>query len=180
MLKSLANMNIKQNKLIKQTLKQMVNGGAKITELPGEDLVLVQCTYGDKAWDFYEDWADKLETDLHVTAGFAPSENIMNSTLCPPEALSGGIVREANSIVRHYVPLRRHNFSNGLPLIPVPLVVNVQNTPIHVTIALSKLMQAIQNPQKNYPNLFVLKSGSYICTVTHVWANASVEIKLYK
>lgn len=56
------------------------------------------------------------------------------------------------------------------------MVTNVR----HATIAVSKMMEGIQNPPANYPVINALKSGSYICTLNQQWANAGVVINLFK
>ena len=70
---------------------------------------------------------------------------------------------------------------NAAPNIGAPLQAHPANPRIHhANIALSKLMERIQNPPPNYPTLLGLRSGSYICTVTQHWANMLVEIVLMK
>ena len=64
----------------------------------------------------------------------------------------------------------------GPPLGATPAIVKVQ----HADVALTKVMQLIQNPPPNYPAINNLKSGSYICTVTQKWPHIIFEIILMK
>ena len=167
----------------KKILNEMRNRGALVEKLVGENLYSVtEIVYGDEAWKVYQDWGNTMDGDLRVGAVFAPSENIIHSVLCPNDALGIPIQRESNSIIYYYAPLRMQDFRNQvLPEIGIPLVaprplVNIK----HATIALSKLMQRIQNPPANYPTLNSLCSGSYICTVVQQWSNAGVDIELFK
>ena len=172
----------RDTKITRKVLNKLKSSGAKVEEMPGEDLVLVSgITYGDAAWKVYEEWAE-LNGDPQVSAVFAPTASIVNSVSSPSEALAGPIQREANSIARHYIPLTSRDFENGaIPVIPAPFDANLPNSRFqNPQLALTKLMQAIQNPQDNYPTLNALKSGSYICTMNQVWANATVEIMLFK
>ena len=47
-------------------------------------------------------------------------------------------------------------------------------------IALSKLMERIQNPPVSYSTLYGLKPGSFICFVFHIWSNVVVSTALLK
>ena len=173
----------KSTKIPKNVLHEMQDLGALVEKLEGEDLYSVtEIVYGDEAWKVYEHWGNTIDGDPRVGAVFAPPENIINSVLCPDDALGIPIQREVNSIILHYAPLRIGDFRNeDLPEIPGPVVAPRPHVNVHhATITLSKLMQRIQNPPNNYPILYSLRSGSYICTVNQQWSNAGVDIELFK
>lgn len=94
------------------------------------------------------------------------------------------ILREVNSIIQYYSQLRADDFGPngnliariGAPLAGPPAHIRVH----HAKMALSALMQAIQNPPDNYPILNSLKSGSYICTMNQQWANVGIDVVLFK
>ena len=122
------------------------------------------------------------DIDPWVSILFQPSQNILDTTTVPPDALGIPIQREASSIVYYYSTLQMDDFENGaIPEIGAPLGAPPATSRIHhATVALSKLMERIQNPPENYPTLLGLKFGSYVCTITQLWANMLVEIVLMK
>jgi hypothetical protein len=160
--------NPKVSKIPEDLFPKLAATGAIVEELDGGSLYSVHnIDYGDEAWSIYKDWAMTVEDDPRIGAGFFPSAAILNSTICPSLTLVHPIQVEANSLIRQYSTLRMQDFANGnVPVIagPVaafPMLTNVQ----HATIAVSKMMEAIQAPPANYPIISGLKSGSYICTV---------------
>jgi len=184
---SLKNMKIKEEhkctKIPKKVLDEMKAKGAKVEKLEGEELYSVtNITYKDKAWDVYEAWGETIDGDPRVGSGFFPLDSIIGTALCPEDALGVLVMREANSIIHYYAPLRRDDFNGNIlpeigPILRAPrMLINVH----HASIALSKLLQRIQNPPYNYPTINSLRSGSYICTINQQWANAGVEIVLFK
>lgn len=173
----------KSTKIPKKVLNEMQDRGALVEKLEGEDLYSVtEIVYGDEAWKVYEDWGNTIDGDPRVGAVFAPPENILGTVLCPNVQLAFEIYQETNSIILHYAPKRIGDFRNeDSPEIPGPVAAPRPHVNVHhATIALSKLMQRIQNPPNNYPILDSLRSGSYICTVNQQWSNAGVDIELFK
>ena len=130
----------KSIKIPKKVLDEMRDLGAHVEKLQGEDLYSVaEIVYGDKAWNAYERWGNTIDGDPRVGAVFAPSENIINSVLCPNDTLGIPIQREANSIILHYAPLRIGDFGNkDLPEIPGPVAAPRSHVKVHhAAIALS-------------------------------------------
>lgn len=162
-------------KLVKIPLSiidELKENGAIVEKLEGEDLYIVSgIIFKDKAWTAYEKWA--FNKVPRIGANFGPSFNITDA-LIPSDDLIGAIQREIRSIVHHCSRLENGNHSNiGPPLSAPPIFSFVHHE-------LSSLMNCIQNPPDNYPVLRSLNSGSYICTIDHVWSNASIEIVLFK
>jgi hypothetical protein len=173
----------KRAEIPRELIKSLRSAGAMVEELDEGMLYSIhKIDYGDKAWCIYRDWAIKVEDDPRIGAGFFPSAAILHSTICPDLALVHLIQVEANSLIVHHSNLRRQDYADGnIPVIgaPIPappMVTNVR----HATIAVSKMMEAIQVPPVTYPVINGLKSGSYICTVNQQWANAGVLINLFK
>lgn len=162
-------------------LEEAVKNGAVRENCPGEDLCILRMTYGDKAWDVFRGWIDDLDLDADpgVHAIFAPSANIVNTTLVQ-QNIAMAIQNEANSIINHYAPLTQANFPN--PIIPGPIVAPVMPINIHhAKIALNGIFERIQTiNDPNYPNLSNLASGSYICNVLIQWANVCHTTTLFK
>jgi hypothetical protein len=160
----------------------MEAAGGVVSKIPGEDLSMCDVKYGDSVWAVYEEWASSFEENLRICAAFAPGPEIGNSTLCPPLAIAGTIVTEANSVIVHYAPLPPVAIEGGaVPNIPRPIPFPpALTTYAHPKLALSALMQRIQTPPADYAALSSLCPGSYICTIMHIWANAAVTIVLYK
>ena len=78
----------KSTKIPKNVLNEMQDRGALVEKLEGEDLYSVtEIVYGDEAWKVYEHWGNTIDGDPRVGAVFAPPENIINSVLCPDDAL---------------------------------------------------------------------------------------------
>lgn len=157
--------------------------GGLVEKCPGEKLYsITNIEFGDNAWKKYEEWAATVERDPIVQALFAPSPAIAGVVLCPPLAMVGHILNEANSIIAHYAPLLEHQvFGPAPPAIPGPLAAAPINVHVrHPKVALSALMQRIQDPPATYPVLAALNPGSYICTVQQVWGNGVVAITLFK
>jgi hypothetical protein len=173
----------KTGNIPKNVLNKMEKHGALIEKVKGENLVSVtNVNYGDSAWKVYEEWAENITNDPRVFIGFFPRGAVLGSTLSPSRAVGANIVVEAISILLHYSEKIAEDFENNIiPEIPppvedIPMFVNVR----HPKIALSALMQRIQSPPANYPVLCSLKQGSYICTIDQQWANAGINITLFK
>ncbi len=173
----------KRTKLPKELLKNLASAGAVVEELDEGSLYAIsKIEFGDQAWHVYKDWAINVSDNPIIGAGFFPSASIINSTICPSVGLAHQIQVEANSLIIAYSNLRMQDFANGNvpviagPILAPPMVTNVR----HATIAVSKMMEGIQNPPANYPVINALKSGSYICTLNQQWANAGVVINLFK
>ncbi|KAI3630466.1 hypothetical protein MIR68_011901 [Amoeboaphelidium protococcarum] len=164
-------------------IKEMAANGATVNKLEGEELYSVTgITFEDNAWMTYEKWAGGIDKDPRVGANFGPGPNIANTVLAPPNHLGHDIQCEARSIVHHYAGLRAQGFENGNhPQIGPPLPAPPIFTRIHhAKLALSSLMNRIQDPPNDYPVLRSLRSGSYICTIDQQWANAGVQIVVFK
>ncbi|KAI3639184.1 hypothetical protein MIR68_002714 [Amoeboaphelidium protococcarum] len=164
-------------------INEMSANGAIVNKLEGEELYSVTgITFEDNAWITYEKWAGGIDKDPRVGANFGPGPNLVNSALVPTDNLIGSIQREARSIVNHYAGLRAQDFENenhpqiGPPLPAPPIFTRIH----HAKLALSSLMNRIQDPPNDYPVLRSLRSGSYICTIDQQWANAGVEIVVFK
>ncbi|KAI3641124.1 hypothetical protein MIR68_000854 [Amoeboaphelidium protococcarum] len=164
-------------------INEMSASGATVNKLEGEELYSVTgITFKDTAWVTYELWASGIDKDLRVGANFGPGPNLVNSALVPPDHLAHDIQCEARSIVNHYAGLQAQDFENGnnpqigRPLPAPPIFTRIPNA----KLALSSLMNRIQDPPIDYPVLRSLKSGSYICTIDQQWANAGVEIVVFK
>ena len=174
-------MTTKQQERLFKNLKK---SGATVEKVPGEKLWGVfGIRYQNDAWKVLEEWENSMgDIDPWVSILFQPSQNILDTMIVPPDELGIPIQRETSSIVYYYSTLRMDNFVNGaIPDIGAPLRAPSANPRIHhATIALSKLMERIQNPPANYPTLLGLKSGSYVCTITQLWADMLVEIVLMK
>jgi hypothetical protein len=144
--------------------------------------------FGDEAWQVYEQWAETVTDDPGVTAMFTPRAGTIGTIICPNVALAFPIMLEANSIIHHYAPLSVDQVFTApllpavLPTIPGPLN-GFPAMPIyvhHAKVALSGLIQRIQDPPANYPTIFGLGLGSYICHVHQQWANGVVVIAVFK
>jgi hypothetical protein len=169
----------KTAKVPKCVLEELKTSGAVVEKLQGEDLYSVShIEFKDKAWDIYATWGEAVNQEPRVGAMFAPSE----TALCPKDILGIPIQRETNSVIHYYAPLRIEDFANNVePGIGPPLQAHHPHVIVHHSaVALSRLMERIQKPPENYPAIHGLKSGSYICTVIQTWANAVVEITLFK
>jgi hypothetical protein len=178
------NMSLKKcTRIPKQILQNMILKGATVEKLNGEDLYSVtDMVYGDEAWKVYCDWGESIVGDPRVGAVFAPSESVIDTSICPADDIGVAIMREANSIIAHYAPLRAIDFADGaVPFIGPPLRAPRAHSNVHhASIALSKLMEGIQNPPKEYKTIGSLTTGHYICTITQQWSNAGVDIELFK
>jgi hypothetical protein len=169
----------------KNVIEEMVRKGADFEAFDGEDLCRICVEFGDEAWQVYEQWAETVQDDPGVQAVFAPSGGIQGSVLCPNIALGIPILMEANSIIYHYAHLLAQHFlplPAAPPAIPGPLNV-MPILPIyvhHAKLALSGLIQRIQDPPGNYPTLSGLASGSYICHVQQIRVNCILVTALYK
>ncbi|KAI3643604.1 hypothetical protein MP228_013159 [Amoeboaphelidium protococcarum] len=164
-------------------MTEMSANGATVNKLEGEELYSVTgMTFQDTAWVTYEKWARGIDKDLRVGANFGPGLNLVNSALVPPDHLAHNIQCEARSIVNHYAGLRVQDFENGNnPRIGPPLrAPPIFTRFLNAKLALSSLMNRIQDPPIDYPILRSLKSGSYVCTIDQQWANAGVEIVVFK
>ena len=160
------------------------NLGAVVEKLVGENLYSITgIVYGDEAWKVYEEWGKSIDGDPRVGAVYGPSEDIVDTALCPQDAIGIPLLRECNSIIYYYSSLRPNDFGGGdqFPEIGAPLRAPRPFVKVHhATMALSKLMERLQQPPANYPVLASLRSGSYICTVVQGWSNAAVDIDLFK
>ena len=105
-----------------------------------EDLCILQMTYRDPAWEVFKHWIDWLDADPRVLAIFAPSAQIVNTSLVPKTGLA--VLNEANSIINHYFPLIEKDFPNPNILGPIAapdMSINVW----HVIIALNGIFETI-------------------------------------
>jgi hypothetical protein len=173
----------KRTRVPLNVLQEVELCGAIVQKLDGEDLYSVSgIVYGDKSWVAYEQWADGFDKQLRVGANFGPGPNIANTALAPPDHLVHDLQRESRSIVNHYAGLKPQIIENGRisPLGPPLHAPPIFSCFDFAKLSLSYLMNRIQDPPDNYPVLRSLKSGSYICTFDHQWANAGVEIELFK
>lgn len=155
--------------------------GAVRERCPGEDLCILRMTFGDDAYTIVNGWVSDLDADPGVLAIFAPTANILGTTLLPNNGLQ--ILNEANSIINHYAPFTAQNFNgNPNPAIAGPIGAPIMPINIHhAKIALHAIHQRIQQPNDpNYPVLSALPSGSYICNVLVQWANVAQTTALYK
>ncbi|KAI3633107.1 hypothetical protein MIR68_009182 [Amoeboaphelidium protococcarum] len=102
--------------------------------------------------------------------------------MAPPDHMGHDIQCEARSIVHHYAGLRAQDFGNGnYPQIGPPLPAPpIFTRSYHAKLALSGLMNRIQDPPNDYPALRSLRSRSYISTIDQQWANAGVEIVVFQ
>ena len=168
----------------RELLENLRSAGAVVEKLEGESLYSIDnIVYGDKAWCVYRDWAVEVEYDfLRIITGFFPSGAIRGTAICPPLHLGIPIQDEASSLIFHYSTLRIQDFADGNgPVIGDPVrAPQMQIKVNHAAIAVTKMMEAIQSPPRNYPLINSLKSGSYICTVNQQWANAGIVITLFK
>ena len=155
--------------------------GAVRERCPGEDLCILRMSFEDDAYNIVNNWISQMDGDPGVLAIFAPSANIIGTTIVPANGLQ--IQNEASSIVNHYAPFTAANF-NGIPSPAIPGPIPAPQMPtnvLHAKIALHALHQRIQNPQDpNYPALSALPSGSYICNVLIQWANVAQTTALFK
>jgi hypothetical protein len=169
-------------KVPKNTIGDMLVSGATVKEVEENLFSISNVNYGDQAWLVYQKWAMKCKADPRVGAGFFPPGSIINTALVPHSDLVHHIQIEANSIITHYSDLRMEDFEGeNDPELPDPLpapemMINIH----HASIAVSKLMQTIQNPPGNYPTIRGLKAGSYICTVNQQWSNVGVTINIFR
>lgn len=159
-------------------LNEMKNQGAIIEKLKGENLSSVSnIIYGDAAWKVYETWGNTIDSNIKVGAIFAPPENIIHSISCPDYKIGVIIQREVNSIIYYHAQSRIEDIVDlGSPLIAPRVNVKIQHAPV----ALSKLIQRIQNPTANYPTINSLPPGSYICTIDYQLSNVGLDIELFK
>jgi hypothetical protein len=157
----------------------------RVEELPEEGLWLIECVLDDAVYGVINGWVSGLDADPYLMAGFSPPPNILNTVLCPPNAIGIDILREAVSVAYHYAPLTRESFEGGMnveppipaPLAVMPMLVNVH----HAKIALNALLHRIQSlNDPNYPTISNLASGSYICNMVISWANAGQSVSLFK
>ncbi|KAI3658392.1 hypothetical protein MP638_001392 [Amoeboaphelidium occidentale] len=164
-------------------INELSANGACVNKLEGEEFYSVtEITFGDKAWITYEKWASGINKDSRVGANFGPGPDIVNTALLPSDNFVAAIQREARSIIHRFAGLNVQDFENGNqpqigPPIPAPPIFTRIH---HAKLALSGLMNRIQDPPLDYPVLRALRSGSYICTIDQQWANAGVEIVLFK
>ena len=116
--------------------------GAVRERCPGEDLCILRMSFEDDAYNIVNNWISQMDGDPGVLAIFAPSANIIGTTIVPANGLQ--IQNEASSIVNHYAPFTAANF-NGIPspaipgTIPAPqMPINVQHRSAHAPSAHSK------------------------------------------
>jgi hypothetical protein len=157
---------------------------ADVEKVLDEDLYIIRVKNGDEAYCVLNKWIEGLpdDTDLNVSAIFAPPANIVGTALFPG-GLAWPILQEANSIINHYAPFDKHTFAAAdPPAIGPPLGGPVIPMQVHhAKMALTKLVGRIQNPaDPNYPTIVGLGNGSYICTVYIQWANVGQTIHVYK
>ena len=173
----------KRSKIPQKVFENLRSAGAVVEKLEGESLYSINnIVYGDKAWWVYRDWAIGIDDGPQIIAAFFPSAAIRGTAICPPLHLGIPIQVEASSLIFHYSTLCIQDFADGNgPVIGDPVRAPQMLTKVyHAAIAVTKMMEAIQSPPRNYPLINSLISGSYICTVNQQWANAGVVITLFK
>lgn len=162
----------------------MVDAGAVKEEIEGEDLRIVRIEGIDSdAWKIYKDWACSLgEVDPIVQAGFAPAPAVAASSLCPPPALVGPLLNEAQSIINLMAPLLIDDFpAAGIPVLPGPLSAPFWMSNVHhAKVAVTALLQALSNPGANFPVIDALHAGHYICHVAYTWRGAVITVPVFR
>jgi hypothetical protein len=164
----------------KRVLGDLKRAGANVTKLARNKYFVQNIRFGDAAWDVLATFAESSNDDPLIYVGFFPSPDFSNSCMAPSPDLENEIVREARSIVSHYVPLMASDFSfDRVPLIPgplqfPPLMVNIR----HPNIALVGLHSRIRNP--GYPTLTAIRPGCYVCTIIYIWRNTLNHINVHK
>lgn len=164
-------------------IQDMKKCGATVNFIESEKLYGVVCTYGDEAWKAFFEWSEKLpeNTDPQLAALFAPSINILNTALAPPQALGIPILNECNSIMNHLSGMAMEDFSPVDPAIGGIIHGLGLHVPFHhAKVAMGKVFEYIQKPPAQFGILNSLPSGSYICHVNQVWSNATVSVALFK
>ncbi len=171
------------NKIPKKILNAMKIAGTKVYRLPNESLYsITNIDFGNDAWNVYAEWSDNLKTDTIVGAVCAPSLDIINSAAAPSLASYGPIQNEVNSIISYYSRLTINVFENGeLPIIdPVLQAPDATYNIRNASVALSKLLERIQNAPASHQTIHAIRPGCYICTIIQTWANAVVHVRLFK
>ena len=169
----------------KNALSELSINGANVTKCPGEALYMIDnIRFGDAAWKIFEKFAESVADKPSIFVAFGPPPSIWNTSAIPPDSQVCDIVHEAKSIRSRYAKLDISAFAGVVvPAIPGPdsSTFSITEEFCTPTLALSKLFGRIQNPdQPEYPVLSSLPSGSYICTVVHMWKNASIAIQVFK
>jgi hypothetical protein len=167
----------------KKILSELSNAGAIVSKCPGEALYSIEnIRFGDAAWNIFETFAESTPNRPVISVLSGPTQDVQNTSMPYPSNIIPAVVVEANSIRSHYAKLNVTAFAGGVvPAIPKPAwgpVLQVFNT---TKVALSKLIERIQNPNhQEYPVLTALPPGSYICHVIYHWTNAAVLVAVFK
>lgn len=166
----------------RRVISEMVSAGCLREKVPGEALIYLRTEVGSAAWAIFVDWASTLgEVDPPILPFWSPSAQIVGTALAPALALVGPILTEVASIMSHCAPMNMAAFTMGPPIIPGPLCKPPLPVPIHhANVAVTGVMQQIQNPPPNYPTLANLGAGSYICHLDYRWTGASVVAAVFK
>jgi hypothetical protein len=92
------------------------------------------------------------------------------------------ILCEVGALVRDYSTLLMIDFLNGV-MPPIGIVPNVPQGIVpyhHAQVALTKLIERIQNPGPNLLTINSLPNGCYVTDICIRYANADVQIAIYK
>lgn len=155
-------------------IAEMIMAGCTQEEVSGESPSL-RTRVGSPAWKVYADWASELgEVDPAMLPFWDPPPQ-------NPPAQAGLILSEVASVITHCAHMNMQSFAMGPPGIPLPLA--APQLPIfvhHARVAVTGIVERIQNPPRNYPTLSNLGSGSYICDIEYRWTRATVVVAIYK
>ena len=166
----------------KKTLEELYKAGAIVTKCPQENLYQIEMRFGDAARENFEAFAESAPDTPAVTILYGLPDDVWNTSKAPPDSLMPDIVSEAESIKFQYCKLNVSALAGGVP----PLIRRGSScsskqwipTP---KLALSNMFKRIQVPDHpDYPVLTSLPSGSYICSVLHIWKNAAILIPVFK
>lgn len=166
----------------KKTLEELHKAGAIVTKCPGENLYQIEMRFGDAAWEIFEAFAESAPDSPSVTVLYGPPEDVWNTTNAPPDSLMPEIVSEAESIKYQYCRLNVSALARGVvPSIDRSSSCQSRQWIPTPKLALSNMFKRIQVPDHpDYPVLTSLPSGSYICSILHIWKNAVILISVFK
>ncbi|KAJ3281347.1 hypothetical protein HDU76_008945 [Blyttiomyces sp. JEL0837] len=139
--------------------------------------------YGDSASKSYIEWVTSLTgtgasaIDTLVLSTFTPPVGIVGTLSCPKDDVVMRILEETNSIVMHCGFMSSSSSSRELPK---PLVSPPTVTSIREPGGLVSVFEFLSHPREDYPVIFGLKKGMYVCDVVQVWGNAVVVITVFR
>lgn len=140
----------------------------------GDSCAILEMEMGDASHNYLREWAKgygDTPIDPATSAMWAPPPG---SVTARPADI-GAILNEANSIIVHYSGLGGPIFAAApgfVPVIPGPIAAPPPFSQInHGLAAIAFLPSRIANPGVLYPAIQGQANGSYLCTISYLYAS---------